>query len=92
MKYLILFTLMLIASVGFSQSSSQCSTKTHSGTLCIRKVDKPGAKCWQHGGQTKAQLAGVHTTPSNPCGATTKAGTPCRNSVKGGGKCHLHKS
>lgn len=90
MKYLILFTLMIIASVGFSQSSSQCSTKTQSGTLCVRKVDKPGAKCWQHGGQSKGQSAGVST--STKCGATTKAGTACKNPVKGGGKCHLHKS
>jgi hypothetical protein len=89
MRSLLFLAFMLIASVGFSQT---CGTKTQAGTECSRKVLHQGEKCWQHGGQSKAQKAGTSTVVLSPCGATTKAGTPCRNNVKGGGKCHLHKS
>lgn len=70
-----------------------CGTKTQAGTACVRKVSKAGEKCWQHGGQTKAEKSGTQTagTTTTTCGATTKAGTACKNRVKGGGKCHLHK-
>lgn len=91
MRYLLFLAFMLVASVGFSQSTYQCGEKTQAGTSCVRKVSKSGEHCWQHGGQSKAQQSGVSTVVSSPCGATTKAGTPCKNPVKGGGKCHLHK-
>lgn len=80
----LLFTLMAV-------NAQTCGAKTQAGTECSRKVTQSGAKCWQHGGQTKAQASGAQAVTYSVCGATTKAGTPCKNKVKGGGKCHLHK-
>ena len=88
--YLLLLSFLFIASMAVGQSTYQCGAITKAGTPCVRKVDKAGAKCYQHGGQTHAQVATVVKTA--PCGAITKAGTPCKNPVKGGGHCHLHKS
>lgn len=87
----LLFILFLFAATAVgAQTTYTCGTTTQAGTACSRKVNNAGIKCWQHGGQTKAQQAGT-TTTTTTCGATTKAGTPCKNRVSGGGKCHLHK-
>ena len=92
MKYS-LFVLFLFAAI-IAQGQTTiftCKAKTQAGTECSRKVSTQGAKCWQHGGATKAQTAGTATT-TGLCGAITKStGLPCKNRVKGGGKCHLHR-
>jgi|WetSurMetagenome_2_1015567.scaffolds.fasta_scaffold377834_3 hypothetical protein len=90
MRHLLVIAFLFIASMAVGQSTYQCGEKTKAGTSCVRKVDKQGAKCYQHGGKTHAETASVVKTA--PCGAPTKAGTPCKNPVKGGGRCHLHKS
>lgn len=93
MKRLLFIALLFIAAATATNAQT-CGAKTQAGTACSRKVEKVGAKCWQHGGQTKAQAAG--TAPASTgivtCGATTKAGGKCKNRVKkSGDRCYLHK-
>lgn len=89
MKYY-LFVLFLMAAI--VADAQTCGATTQAGTACSRKVATTGAKCWQHGGTTKAQAAGTtSTTTYSTCGAPTKAGGKCKNRVKSGSKCHLHK-
>lgn len=95
MKYF-LFVVFLMVAIIIDSNAQTCSAKTQAGTACSRKVEKVGVKCWQHGGQTKAQKSGstalASTGTSSTCGAATKAGGKCKNRVKSGQKCYLHKS
>lgn len=91
MKPLFFILFLFAAMTATAQTTYTCGAKTQAGTQCSRKVSKAGEKCWQHGGQTKAQQAGTATT-TTVCGAPTKAGGKCQNKVKGGGRCHLHRS
>lgn len=72
-------------------TAQTCGALTKAGTHCMRKVEKEGMKCWQHGGQVKAAKTLTATTISTTCGAPTKNGGKCKNRVKNGGRCYLHK-
>lgn len=91
MKYLLFIAFLTAATIAQGQTVYTCKAKTQAGTECSRKVTGAGVKCWQHGGSTKAQIAGTGAATAQ-CGAITKStGLPCKNRVKGGGRCHLHK-
>ena len=55
MKNVILFVLVFVSSMAFSQSKETftCGQTTKKGTPCKNRVTEAGARCWMHGGSTK---------------------------------------
>ena len=90
MKNVILFVLLFVSSMAFSQSKETftCGQTTKKGTPCKIRVTEAGARCWLHGGQksTDVRLIAVQ------CSATAKStGKQCRNKTTDkSGLCHVH--
>ena len=90
MKNVILFVLLFVSSMAFSQSKETftCGQMTKKGAPCKNRVTEAGARCWMHGGSTKTDVRAI----SVQCSAIAKStGNRCRNKTTNpSGLCHVH--
>ena len=90
MKNVILFVLVFVSSMAFSQSKETftCGQTTKAGNPCKNRVTEAGARCWMHGGSTKTDVRAI----SVQCSAIAKStGNRCRNKTTNpSGLCHVH--
>ena len=68
-----LMTMMVVFAMAFVAVAAQCMATTKKGTQCKRQASPGSQYCWQHGGQTKAQIAAG--APATRPATRSKTGT-----------------
>ena len=90
MKNVILFVLLFVSSMAFSQSKETftCGQMTKKGTPCKNRVTEAGKKCYLHGGEIKTDVKLI----ASQCTAIAKSTKQqCRNKTTNpSGLCHVH--